>query len=145
MTSNLLAWSTAISNHWWSWSEMQSTFISTSLPNFSTSSDPFTLQASINHKINQILLISLQILTKTFFSNTILISHTIWASIYSLKCLKTLEWVVYINTLFSPRIAWIGIESCSNYCLSQKQPCILRIGTESLKMCIVLAVRWSVK
>ena len=30
------------------------------------------------------------------------------------NCLK---WVVYINTLFSPCIAWIGMESCLKFCI----------------------------
>ena len=64
---NLLVWRTAITHHWWSWSTMQSTFLSTQLFNFL---QPFHI-ASI-YKINWILLISLQLLAKTFVSNIII-------------------------------------------------------------------------
>ena len=62
-----------------------------------------TVQVQTIHKINQILLILLQILTKTFPSNIILdllysLSKYIQSEVFE-NCLK---WVVYINTLFSP-------------------------------------------
>ena len=59
------------------------------LPNFSTSSNTSTLQVQTIHKINRVLLILLYILVKTFVSNIILIYRTIWVSMHSLKCLKT--------------------------------------------------------
>ena len=59
--------------------------------------------ASINHKINQILLIPLLILTKTFLSNIIIdLSYNLSKYIQFEVFENCLKWVVYINTLFSP-------------------------------------------
>ena len=87
---------------------MQSTFTSFQLFNFLS----FTLQVQTIHKINEILLISLQILIKSFASNIIIdLSYSL--SINSINTFENcLKWVVYINTLWSPCIAW---ESCSNF------------------------------
>ena len=73
------------------------------LPNFSTSSNPFTLQVQTIHKINQILIISLQILAKMFASYIIIdlsynLSNYIQFEVFE-NCLKC---IAYINTLFSP-------------------------------------------
>ena len=64
----------------------------------------FTLQVQTIHKLNLILFISL------------ILSKYIEFEVFE-NCLK---WVDYINTLFSPCIAWIGImESCLNFCVSR--------------------------
>ena len=55
------------------------------------------------------------------------------------------KWVSYINTLFSPCSAWIEMKSCLNFCVSCQQLYIIKTGTESRNLCIVLAVPWSVK
>ena len=70
------------------------------------------------HKISQILLISLQILVKMFFSIIIcwftVQFHSI--SLYSINTFENfLKWVIYINTLQSPCIAWEGTKSCSKF------------------------------
>ena len=58
------------------------------------------------YKNNRILLILLQLLAKTFFSN-IIIYQIIWVSAYSMNTFENcLKWVIYINTLQSPCIAW---------------------------------------
>ena len=51
------------------------------------------------------MLISLQILTKTFVSNTIIDFHTICASLYSLKCLKTV-WSRLFTSTHCSRLAY---------------------------------------
>ena len=71
------------------------------------------------HEINLILLISHQILAKTLAGNIIKylpynLSKFIKFEVFE-NCLK---WIVYISILFSPCIAWIGMESCSNFCVS---------------------------
>ena len=67
-----------------------------------------------------------------------MIYHTIWVSLYDINTFENcLKWVVHINTLQSPCIASIRMESCSNFCVSYYQPCILRTETGSLKPCIV--------
>ena len=58
--------------------------------------------ASINHKINQILLIPLLILAKTFLSNIIDLSYNLSKYIQFEVFENCLKWVAYINTLFSP-------------------------------------------
>ena len=138
MTLNLLVWSTAITHHWWSWSTMQSTFISTQLFNFL---QPFHI-ASINHSLNHI---SLQILAKIFVSNIIIdLSYNVSKYIQSKVFQNCLKWVFYINTLFSLCIAWIGMESCLKFCILITAV-YFKDRNQSLKPCIVLAVWWSVK
>ena len=86
------------------------------------------------------MLISLQILIKSFASNIIIdLSYSL--SINSINTFENcLNWVVYINTLYHlvslGRVAQI---------LRILQPFILTTGNESIKPCIVLAVWWSVK
>ena len=71
------------------------------------------------HKINQILLISPEILAKTFASNIIIdLSYNLSKYIQFEGFENYLKWVVYINTLFSPCIAWVGMESSSNFSVS---------------------------
>ena len=89
-------------------------------------------------------------LAKPFVSNiTIDLSYNLSKYIQFEVFQNCLKWVVYIYTLFSPCIAWIGMEDWRLLrflrILMCKQPCILRAGNESLKPCIVLAVRRSVK
>ena len=101
MTLNLLVWCTSITHRWRSSSMMQKVHLF--LPTFSTSFNPFRFQVQTIHKINQILLISLQILAKIFASNIIIdlsynLSNCIQFEVFE-NCLK---WVAYINTLFSP-------------------------------------------
>ena len=69
MALNLLVWSTAIFiigdlGHWCK--------VHSFLPNLSTSLKPFSFPVKTIHKINWILLISLQILVKSFVSNIII-------------------------------------------------------------------------
>ena len=94
MTLNLLVWSNArvITGDLG-----QRCKIHSFLPNFSTSFNRFTLQVYINiHKINQILLILLQILV--IIDLLYNLSKYIQFKVFQ-KCLKL---VVYINTLLSP-------------------------------------------
>ena len=59
------------------------------------------------------MLISLQIMVKSFVSNRIIdLSYSLNKYKQYKHCLK---WVVYINTLLSPCIAWIGMKSCSKF------------------------------
>ena len=88
------------------------------LLNFSTSSNPSTLQVSTIHKINRVLLILLQILVKTFASNIIDLSYNLSKYTQFEVFEKCLHWVVYIKTLLSACITWIRMESCSNFCVS---------------------------
>ena len=71
------------------------------------------------HKINQILFISPEILAKTFASNIIIdLSYNLSKYMQFEVFENYLKWVVYINTLFSPCIAWVGMESSSNFSVS---------------------------
>ena len=61
------------------------------------------------HKIDRILLISLQILAKTFARNIIIdLTYNLNKYIQSEMFENSLKWVVYINTLFSSFIARLG-------------------------------------
>ena len=70
MTLNLLVWSFTITHLWRSFSTMHSIFISTQLFNFIRSLQiGFTLPVKTIHKINRVLLISLQMWVKSFVSD----------------------------------------------------------------------------
>ena len=57
-----------------------------------------------------------QILAKTFLTNLITDLSYNFSKYMQFEVFENcLKWVVYIYTLFSPFIAWVGIESCLNF------------------------------
>ena len=57
-----------------------------------------------------------QILAKTFLTNLIIDLSYNFSKYMQFEVFENcLKWVVYIYTLFSPCIAWVGIESCLNF------------------------------
>ena len=102
MTLNLLVWSTVITHHWWSWSAMQSTFISTQLFNFL---QPFHIASIAKPFIKSIefCLFGYKYWLKHFAANIIIdLSCSLSKYIQFEVFQNFLRWVVYINTLLSP-------------------------------------------
>ena len=106
MALNLLVWSTTITHLWWSWSMMQSTFISTQLFNFLQS---FLIASNHSEKQSNLPYFA-TMFVKPFVSKMII--GLLYLNNY-IQYKHFLKLVVYKNTLQSPCITWTGMKTSS--------------------------------